>query len=241
LDPPIALLILRSVNFNNQYMSVFTARPVLSEYKSIGDQLRSTRLQKNWSVVDVSNRLKVKPEYVRALEEEDYGLLPGGIYGKIFLKKYVNLLGLDYKNIVKNFIKERRVYQSGDIDVFSKKVIKRHRLVIFPKVFRNGLIVLAIITFFLYLGIYLKKITAAPNLLIIQPAGNLVQKELSMNIVGETEPESEVSINGQVVLIDKSGGFFQTIILKKGVNMIVVKAKKKYSREQTITRQILVE
>ncbi|MFA5024727.1 MAG: hypothetical protein WC523_07315, partial [Patescibacteria group bacterium] len=167
--------------------------------------------------------------------------LPGGIYGKIFLKKYINFLGLDYKNIVKNFVKERKIYLSDADDVFSKKVIKRHKLIIFPKVFRNILIVLAIITCVLYLGIYLKKITAAPRLEIIEPAGNQVQKELSVNIQGETEPESEVAINGQTVLIDKRGMFFQTIVLKRGVNIIVVKAKKKYSREQTVTRQILVE
>lgn len=222
-------------------MTAFTARQVLSEYKSIGDQLRSTRLQKDWSVEDVSNRLKVKPEYVRALEDEDYSSLPGGIYGKIFLKKYVNLLGLDYKNIVKNFVKERKIYSSEEDDVFSKKVIKRHKLIVFPKVFRNILIVSAVITCVLYLGIYLKKITAAPDLAIVQPSSNQIQKELSIEIMGETEPESEVAINGQVVLIDKSGGFSQTIVLKRGVNIIVVKAKKKYSREQTVTRQILVE
>jgi cytoskeletal protein RodZ len=222
-------------------MTAFTARQVLSEYKSIGDQLRSTRLQKNLSVEDVSIRLKVKPEYVRALEDEDYALLPGGIYGKIFLKKYVNFLGLDYKNIVKNFVRERQIYASEEDDVFSKKVIKRHKLVVFPKVFRNLLIIAAVVTCVLYLGIYLKKITAAPTLELIKPTSNQVQKELSIDIMGETEPESEVAINGQVVLIDKSGGFAQTIILKKGVNIIVIKAKKKYSREQTITRQILVE
>jgi len=222
-------------------MTAFTARQVLSEYKSIGDQLRFTRTQKGWSIEDVSRHLKVKPEYVRALEEEDYNLLPGGIYGKIFLKKYVSLLGLDYKNIGKNFVRERNIYQSEEDDVFSKKVIKRHKLIVFPKVFRNLLIVLAVLACVLYLGIYLKKITAAPNLVLIRPASNQVQKELSIDIMGETEPESEVAINGQTVLIDKSGGFAQTIILKKGVNIIVVKAKKKYSREQTVTRQILVE
>jgi len=222
-------------------MTAFTARQVLSEYKSIGDQLRSTRLQKGFSLEEVSIRLKVRVEYVRALEDEDYASLPGGIYGKIFLKKYINFLGLDYKNIVKNFVKERKIYLSDADDVFSKKVIKRHKLIIFPKVFRNILIVLAIITCVLYLGIYLKKITAAPRLEIIEPASNQVQKELSVNIQGETEPESEVAINGQTILIDKRGMFFQTIVLKKGVNIIVVKAKKKYSREQTVTRQILVE
>jgi len=198
-------------------------------------------LQKGFSLEEVSGRLKVRLEYLRALEDEDYVLLPGGIYGKIFLKKYVNFLGLDYKNIVKNFVKERKIYLSEADDVFSKKVIKRHKLIIFPKVFRNILIILAIITCVLYLGIYLKKITAAPKLAIIEPTSNQVQKELSINVQGETEPESEVAINGQSVLIDKRGMFWQTIVLKKGVNIIVVKAKKKYSREQTVTRQILVE
>ena len=222
-------------------MTAFIARQVLSEYKSIGDQLRFTRLQKGFSLEEVSGRLKVRLEYLRALEDEDYVLLPGGIYGKIFLKKYVNFLGLDYKNIVKNFVKERKIYLSEADDVFSKKVIKRHKLIIFPKVFRNILIILAIITCVLYLGIYLKKITAAPKLAIIEPTSNQVQKELSINVQGETEPESEVAINGQSVLIDKRGMFWQAIVLKKGVNIIVVKAKKKYSREQTVTRQILVE
>ncbi|MFA4942213.1 MAG: helix-turn-helix domain-containing protein [Patescibacteria group bacterium] len=222
-------------------MTAFTAHQVLSEYKGIGDQLRFTRLQKDLSVEEVARFLKVKPEYVYALEDEDYALLPGGIYGKIFLKKYVNFLGLDYKKIVKSFVKERRIYASEDDDVFSKKVIKRRKLIIFPKVFRNLLIVLAIVTCVLYLGFYLKKITAAPHLAIITPAGNLVQSELNVDILGETEPESEVAINGQTVLIDKDGKFFQKIALKRGVNIIVVKAKKKYSREQVVTRQILVE
>jgi len=222
-------------------MTAFIARQVLSEYKSIGDQLRFTRLQKGFSLEEVSSKLKVRLEYLRALEDEDYALLPGGIYGKIFLKKYINFLGLDYKNIIKNFVKERKIYLSDADDVFSKKVIKRSKLIIFPKVFRNILIILAIITCVLYLGIYLKKITAAPSLAIIEPASNQVQKELSVDVRGETEPESEVAINGQTVLIDKRGMFWQTIVLKKGVNIIVVKAKKKYSREQTVTRQILVE
>lgn len=222
-------------------MTAFTARQVLSEYKSIGDQLRSTRLQKSWSVEEVSNRLKIKPEYILALEDEDYTSLPGGIYGKIFLKKYTNLLGLDYKNLVRNFVSDRNIYANEEDDVFSKKVVKKHKLIIFPNIFRNIMVVLAIVTCVLYLGIYLKKITAAPNLVITDPSGNQVQKEMSINILGETEPESEVAINGQAVLIDKSGLFSQSIILKKGVNIIVVKAKKKYSREQTVTRQILVE
>ncbi len=222
-------------------MTAFTARPVLSEYKSIGDQLRLARTEKAWTREQVARRLKVKVEYVQALEEEDYALLPGGIYGKIFLRQYADLLGLDRKTILKNFVKERQIYQTEDDDVFSKKVVKKHKLIIFPKVFRNLIILFVLCGCVLYLGFYLKKITAPPDLEILEPSGNEVRREMTVNIVGQTEPESDVSVNGQAILIDSAGAFSQNIALKKGVNIIIVKAKKKYSRERTVTRQILVE
>jgi len=222
-------------------MTNFTAHRVLSEYKTIGDQLRLARLEKGWTIIKVAARLKVKPEYIRALEEEDYKKIPSGLYGKIFLKKYVIFLGLDYKSIVRNFVKDRQSLYHNEPDIFSKKVVARSQLAIFPKIFRNSLIALVIIICFLYLGFYLKKITSPPFLTITAPAINQVQTEFTANVSGETELESEVYINGQMILIDRQGKFFQEISLKKGVNIIVIKAKKKYSREKSLTRQILVE
>jgi cytoskeletal protein RodZ len=222
-------------------MTNFTAHQVLSEYKTIGDQLRLARLEKGWTIARVAVKLKVKPEYVKALEEEDYKKIPGGLYGKIFLKKYVHCLGLDYKTIVRHFVKDRQVSYHGESDVFSKKVVARSQLAIFPKIFRNGLVALVILVCFLYLGFYLKKITAPPFLTVTTPAINQVQTEFTAIVSGETELESEVYINGQMILIDRQGKFSQEISLKKGVNIIVIKAKKKYSREKSLTRQILVE
>jgi transcriptional regulator with XRE-family HTH domain len=222
-------------------MTAFTARQVLSEYKGIGDQLRSSRMERNWNVVEVARKLGSQPQYIEALEEEDYRSMPKGIYGQILLKKYSSLLGLDYRKISKNFLRERKIFQSQDDDVFSKKVVKRRGLMVFPKLFRDGLIILAIVACALYLGLYLKKITAPPDLAIISPADNAVLSDYNITIIGVTTPESEVTINGQAILADKSGDFQQAVTLKSGVNIIVVKAKKKYGRENTVTRQILVE
>jgi len=222
-------------------MTEFTARTVLSEYKTIGDQLRLARAEKGYSIKEVAAHLKVRPEYLSALEEEDYQKIPGGLYGKIFLKRYVHFLGLDYKSLVKHFVKERRALSSGETDVFSKKVVKRSSLLIFPKIFRDILIALLILICLFYIGFYLKNITAPPFLDIESPAANSVQRDFSAVIKGQTEPESEVYVNGQMILIDKEGKFSQDISLKQGVNIIIISAKKKYSREQTVTRQILVE
>ena len=95
-------------------MTNFTAHQVLSEYKTLGDQLRLARLERNLTIKQAAASLKVRPAYIEALEEEDYKKMPGGFYGKVFLKKYVNFLGLDYKNIfnsINQFLK-RRLFSS---------------------------------------------------------------------------------------------------------------------------------
>ncbi|HNX11139.1 MAG TPA: helix-turn-helix domain-containing protein [bacterium] len=223
-------------------MATFSRRPVLSEYKSIGDQLRLARLESGWSIEKVARQLKTKEENIRFLENEEYQKLPAGIYGQIFLKKYIEFLGLDYKKIKRAMASEKKIAPHPADDVFANKVVAKDKLMVFPKLLRSFLLGAIIIVCLLYLSFYLKKITTPPNLKIISPSTEKqVQSELSAQVVGQTEPESEVKINGQLILIDRSGAFSQTVSLKQGVNIIVVTAKKKYSREEAVTRQILVE
>ncbi len=221
-------------------MNKFVSRQVFSEYKGIGDQLRAARVNKGLSVAAAAAVMKTDEKYITALELENYLALPEGFYGKIFFKKYVAWLGLDYRKISKGFVRERKSFSSQN-NIFSKKVVKSSKLIIFPKIFRNALIFSAILISFLYLAIYLKNNVAAPELKIISPTVNQTQHDFSAVVNGQTAPESEVLINGQTVLIDRNGVFLETINLKKGVNIIVIKAKKKYGKEAMITRQILVE
>jgi len=223
-------------------MTSFHRRPVLSEYKSIGDQLRLARLESSLSIEQIAKILKTKAEYIKFLENEEYQKLPAGIYGQIFLKKYIDFLGLDYKQIKRAMASEKKTLNHHLPDTFANKVVAKDKLMVFPKILRNVLLFLVVCTCLLYLSFYLKKITTPPNLVIESPAAEKqLQSELSAKIVGQTDPESEVKINGELILIDLSGHFDQTVSLKKGVNVIVITAKKKYSHERAVTRQILVE
>ena len=60
-------------------------------------------------------------------------------------------------------------------------------------------------------------------------------------MIGQSETEAEVKINGELILMDEDGNFSKLINLKKGVNPLEISAKKKYSRENLIIRQVLVE
>jgi cytoskeletal protein RodZ len=204
-----------------------------------GEKLRQARLFKNLKIETVAKKLNIRVAYLIALEEERYESLPAGLYGKNFLKEYANFLGLNPKEFLSD--QQAKIGTNFTDNPFSQPIIKKSKFLIFPKIIRNLLVGLAILACFLYLIFYFKKIVFPPSLVITQPEKNLLMKETSLTVSGQTEKEAEVKINGELVLNNNNGSFSQSVNLKKGLNNLVIKAKKKYSRERVVTRQILVE
>ena len=61
---------------------------------------------------EVETRTKIRAKYLRALENEEWDLLPGEIYVKSFLRTYGEYLGLDTRQLVDDF---RRQYEPPPI------------------------------------------------------------------------------------------------------------------------------
>jgi len=219
-------------------MTAFTPKKLPLE-ETLGEKLRQARRLKNLRLEEAAQKTKIRGEYLMALEDERFDRLPAGVYGKNFLKEYATFLGLDPNQIMRDL--EHELAFTAKDDPFSQKVVKKNKFIIFPKIIRNIFIFLAIAVCFIYLMFYFKRIVTPPELIITEPADNLMTTASSFTIKGQTEKEAEVTINGEVVLNNTAGNFFQLINLKKGQNNIVIKAKKKYSREETVTRQILVD
>jgi cytoskeletal protein RodZ len=74
---------------------------------SIGDKLRETREKQGLTLKDVQNRTKIRSRYLKALEEEDFELIPGDAYVRVFIKGYANQLGLDGNTLVKEYQQSR--------------------------------------------------------------------------------------------------------------------------------------
>lgn len=51
-------------------------------------------------VQEVEQETKIRAKYLRALENEEYNLLPGNAYVKSFLRTYAEFLGLDSRALV---------------------------------------------------------------------------------------------------------------------------------------------
>jgi cytoskeletal protein RodZ len=219
-------------------MPVFTPKKLAVE-DTVGEKLRQARHNRQLEIAPIAKRLNIRPEYLLAMEDERFDRLPAGLYGKNFLKEYALFLGLKPQELLKNL--DDSIFGEKNNDPFSQKVLTSRKLLVWPKIIKNILISGAVLICFLYLAFYFKNIVTAPDLIITQPDKNISTRENSITISGQTEPEAEVKINGEVVLNNNRGNFSQVVNLKKGLNSIVISAQKKYSRGQTITRQILVE
>jgi cytoskeleton protein RodZ len=61
----------------------------------IGNSLREARLRQNLELTEAELATKIRGKYLRALEEEQFELLPAETYVKGFLRTYAEWLGLD--------------------------------------------------------------------------------------------------------------------------------------------------
>jgi cytoskeletal protein RodZ len=69
----------------------------------IGSTLRETRMRARIDISEVETSTKIRAKYLRALENEEWDLLPGPVYVKSFLKTYGDYLGLDSRLLVDEF------------------------------------------------------------------------------------------------------------------------------------------
>src|SRR5919199_3607540 len=69
----------------------------------IGDQLRETRMRSRIDITEVEAATKIRAKYLRALENEEWDLLPGPTFVKTFLRTYADYLGLDSRMLVEEY------------------------------------------------------------------------------------------------------------------------------------------
>jgi transcriptional regulator with XRE-family HTH domain len=220
----------------------FQSNKIFLDSETVAEQLRSARQSKGLKIEDVAQKLNISKKYLEALEKGNLNELPTGVYGKNFLREYSLFLGLDYNELINTYQKELDIGgKSPQKELFSRQVAKVRYFLTTPKIIKNFIIAIVVIVCFAYLGFAIKKIISPPYLFVENPYENLITNDKTISINGIAEAESQILINGKHVLSDATGRFAETVNLKDGINIITITAKKKYGRENTVNRQILVK
>jgi cytoskeleton protein RodZ len=69
----------------------------------IGQALREARMRARIDISEIEAQTKIRAKYLRALENEEWDLLPGPTFVKSFLRTYGHALGLDGKALVEEY------------------------------------------------------------------------------------------------------------------------------------------
>jgi Helix-turn-helix domain/RodZ C-terminal domain len=69
----------------------------------IGSSLREARTRQDLDFPELEERTKIRPKYLRALEDEQFEILPAPTYVRGFLRSYAEALGLDGQPFVDEY------------------------------------------------------------------------------------------------------------------------------------------
>src|SRR6267154_2671066 len=91
----------------------------------IGTTLREARIRARIDISEVEARTKIRAKYLRAIENEEWDLLPGQIYVKSFLRTYGDFLGLDSRMLIDEF--KRRYERPSETELRPTPLRERDR------------------------------------------------------------------------------------------------------------------
>jgi hypothetical protein len=87
----------------------------------IGASLREARARARIEIAQMEAQTKIRAKYLRALENEEWELLPGPTYVKSFLRTYGDMLGLDGRALVAEYKRTQETFTGPeDLGHFSK-------------------------------------------------------------------------------------------------------------------------
>ncbi len=209
--------------------------------RSIGDILKKARDKKKLTLEKVTRDIKIHPNYIKALESDDYKVFSGKVHSKGFLKIYAEYLDLGVNEILALWRREYEPeFESKELSAIKpKKFIEPSRLVITPSNVALLAVFVVVVAFFSYLYFQYRDFTGAPKINVYYPPDNLVIATDILDITGKTDLDSEVFINSQKVVLGPDGSFAESVRLKEGLNTISIKAINKFEKSTESIKTII--
>jgi len=222
-------------------MAIFIQKRI-THGQSLADHLKRTRLEKKSSLVEAADSIGVQIKYLEYFESGEYQKLPGDMYARAWLKLYGEYLDLPTDQLLSQYKVEKGISDKlKKVEEHQKKIAFNPLQLLKPLNIKTAAVLVIILGAFTYLGWEVKNILTPPLIVISQPENNLRTDQSSIEIQGSTEPEVQLTINNEVVLLDETGSFSQTVNLVSGLNNLYISAKKKHSKANTYELVILRE
>ncbi|MCX6725843.1 MAG: helix-turn-helix domain-containing protein [Candidatus Shapirobacteria bacterium] len=210
--------------------------------KTVGQILQKNRIDKKISLEQVAFQTKIRKDILIALEADEFQRISSIASIKGLLKSYAEFLDLSSEQILAIFRRDfsrkekKKIIPSGFLKPIGKRQIN-----LTPKI----TMVITIIFFFLILAGWLSyqylSLVRAPFLKINYPMDKIQVKEKTIEIYGQADVDSLVTVNMETVLLSPQGEFHYQVTLFPGENDLVIEAANKNGRKNKIERIIFYQ
>lgn len=214
--------------------------------KTIGEIIRSARLEKGLSVEEVSQATKIDSRHIEALEKNRFDLLPPATFTKGFIRNIAKFIGRPPDELIAVYRRDQKITPSNS---FPSKVEGKATAVSGGRgvlsnlgLNRPSLLLLTagVLIFATYLAFQYRAILIPPPLTISQPTDKAVLNS-PITVTGQTSPDSLVTISPDIdVKPDSAGAFTVQVTLSPGDHQIQVQATNRFSRTSHKTINLTV-
>lgn len=206
----------------------------------VGQKLREERIQKGLSLPEVSRAIKIKEEFLVAIETGEYSKLPSTAYAQGFVKNYVEYLGLPLRQTLAKFRREydEEKYFKVLPEGLTREEFSPSRAHLRSGLLGGGLVLLALIVYLLFQYRYA---IINPPLTITQPQEKETIVSQSVTVAGRTDPNASVFINSKPILVNSNGEFSETLSVFPGEQTFTIVSVNRFKRETKEVRKIVVK
>lgn len=210
--------------------------------KTIGELLASERQKRGLTIAQVANSTKIQPDFLAALESNQFELLPSATFVKGFIKSLADFYAVEAQPLLATLRRDFKESAVGKLvpREFIRPVLKKQSL---WTPLRMTFLFLGVIfvTLISYVGFQWYSFQKPPSLDLNTPAENEVVSQ-KVRIEGKTLPDAIVSVNAQPVSLYPDGRFDTEILLpKEGTHILTVEAVDRRGKRSVIQRIIRVK
>lgn len=220
---------------------IFKKKSIVTQ-ETLGEKLKKIRLGKNWTLHDASRHTKIASRYLEFLEKTQYDTFPGEVYIKNFIRTYSKTLGFNPDSALIQYAKEQHVIEQKKHNWFFKEIEKLPILdkLLKPSVIQKTIICLIILGVLSYLSFNIYRTVAPPSLIVVYPKQDIEIYAPFITVLGKSDAEATVFVNDKEVITKDDGTFKEQVILRYGLNRIIVSAKRKHGFISKEVRHVLV-
>jgi transcriptional regulator with XRE-family HTH domain len=206
---------------------------------TVGAILKVMRIKKGYSLEKVEQATKIRVKFLLAIEADSYDELPSVSYAKGFVKNYAEYLGLSSKDVLAFFRRQTAdVSRQSILPHTMEREFKRSFFRLTPTRFLIILVAGFLVLFLSYFLYQYRRLQLPPILVIDSPVHKLVTRDKRIDIVGRTDTDASVIVNGVSVIVRSDGKFFHQIELFPGVNKISITSTSRFGKKATEIREV---